>query len=291
MIIKPNFKGNFTQISNELINHKGLSNNAKLLAIKLLSLPSSWKVNTKHLSEYLGVSVRTTQRIMKELIEFNILEKAQEMDEKNKKFTQHFTIIFKSESETEAELNEPLESRENKDIENETPINDGFKESENEQKPIKSNVETSDKTTPSGFVSHIYNKEFFSNKKFVYRLQNKNFILLFESAKVKKQKHDLSAFDEREQEKIDEWFKYKSKTKNKRLSFESKEMQLKKLRGFKMAKQNIITIINRSIENGWQGLFALKGFKNSEKQKSDRNVRQEEKEALMAYFDSLTKAN
>ena len=64
----------------------------------------------------------------------------------------------------------------------------------------------------------------------------------------------------------------------------SKERQLKKIKGFKLANQNIIAIINQSIEQGWQGLFAFKTSTNSQ---SKASVRQKEKHGLMAYFDSL----
>ena len=51
-----------------------------------------------------------------------------------------------------------------------------------------------------------------------------------------------------------------------------------------MANQNIIAIINQSIANAWQGLFAFKT------KQSKASVRQSEKDDLMAYFDSLEAA-
>ena len=287
MIIKPNFKNNFTQVSNEIINHKSLSNTAKLLCIKILSLPSSWKVNSKYLGQFLGISARSANRYLKELIDEGIFEKVQEISEKDKKFTPNFTLIFKSNDENENEQNEPLESLENREIKNQTPKNDGFVKSEVEQRAEKSKCKTGDKITPSGIMSHIYNKEFISNNKFLYKFADKNIFMIFTGAKVRKNELDLSAFDEKEAEKIEQWFKYKGKMKNKKLSFESKELQLKKLRDFKLGEQNIISIINRSIENGWQGLFAFQGDKNSKGKNSKASVAQEEKNALMAYFDTL----
>ncbi|EMD8967448.1 hypothetical protein VW212_001531, partial [Campylobacter upsaliensis] len=117
-----------------------------------------------------------------------------------------------------------------------------------------------------------------------YRLKNfsnQNIFLLFESAKVKKADLDLSGFDEREQEAIRQWFEYKKRLGKGKFGTKSKELQLKKLRGFKMANQNIIAIINQSIANAWQGLFAFKT------KQSKASVRQSEKDDLMAYFDSL----
>lgn len=288
MIIKAKITKNFTQVSNELINHPHLSNNAKLLCIKILSLPSSWRVNTKYLANFLGLSVRTTQRYLRELIDVGIFEKAQELDEKSAKYTQNFTIIFNSFNDEEKELNESFESPENSVNENESMENDGFIKGGDAQSMENKEVQSGDKKPLNGLVSHIYNKEFFSNKKFLYRLKNFSnrsiFLNLAQSFKAKNSLLDLSCFDEREKIEIDKWFAYKKRLSKGGFNAMSKERQLKKIKGFKLANQNIIAIINQSIEQGWQGLFAFKTSANSQ---SKASVKQREKDSLMAYFDSL----
>ncbi|EIA7157757.1 hypothetical protein K7R89_000469 [Campylobacter upsaliensis] len=284
MIIKAKITGNFTQVSNELINHPHLSNTAKLLCIKILSLPENWRLNTKYLANFLGLGVRATQKYLRELIEAGIFEKAQELDEKNGQYTKNFSIIFCDNDEEAKELNEPLQSPKNSENKTQSMENDGFVKSDEAESMENKSVDNGEKNPPSGFNSHIYNKEFFSNKKFLYRLKNfsnQNIFLLFESAKVKKADLDLSGFDEREQEAIKQWFEYKKRLGKGKFGTKSKELQLKKLRGFKMANQNIIAIINQSIANAWQGLFAFKT------KQSKASVRQSEKDDLMAYFDSL----
>ncbi|ELL0791507.1 hypothetical protein Q6S85_001128 [Campylobacter upsaliensis] len=284
MIIKAKITGNFTQVSNELINHPHLSNTAKLLCIKILSLPENWRLNTKYLANFLGLGVRATQKYLRELIEAGIFEKAQELDEKNGQYTKNFSIIFCNNDEEAKELNEPLQSPKNSESKTQSMENDGFVKSEAAESMENKSVDNGEKNPPSGFNSHIYNKEFFSHKKFLYRLKNfsnQNIFLLFESAKVKKADLDLSGFDEREQEAIKQWFEYKKRLGKGKFGTKSKELQLKKLRGFKMANQNIIAIINQSIANAWQGLFAFKT------KQSKASVRQSEKDDLMAYFDSL----
>lgn len=284
MIIKAKITGNFTQVSNELINHPHLSNTAKLLCIKILSLPENWWLNTKYLANFLGLGVRATQKYLRELIEAGIFEKAQELDEKNGQYTKNFSIIFCDNDEEAKELNEPLQSPKNSESKTQSMENDGFVKSDEAESMENKSVDNGEKNPPSGFNSHIYNKEFFSNKKFLYRLKNfsnQNIFLLFESAKVKKADLDLSGFDEREQEAIRQWFEYKKRLGKGKFGTKSKELQLKKLRGFKMANQNIIAIINQSIANAWQGLFAFKT------KQSKASVRQSEKDDLMAYFDSL----
>ncbi|EJF0799065.1 hypothetical protein M7835_000395 [Campylobacter upsaliensis] len=284
MIIKAKITGNFTQVSNELINHPHLSNTAKLLCIKILSLPENWRLNTKYLANFLGLGVRATQKYLRELIEAGIFEKAQELDEKNGQYTKNFSIIFCNNDEEAKELNEPLQSPKNSESKTQSMENDGFVKDANAKSMENKSVDNGEKNPPSGFNSHIYNKEFFSHKKFLYRLKNfsnQNIFLLFESAKVKKADLDLSGFDEREQEAIKQWFEYKKRLGKGKFGTKSKELQLKKLRGFKMANQNIIAIINQSIANAWQGLFAFKT------KQSKASVRQSEKDDLMAYFDSL----
>ncbi|EDP6911107.1 hypothetical protein GWQ83_01510 [Campylobacter upsaliensis] len=287
MIIKAKITGNFTQVSNELINHPHLSNTAKLLCIKILSLPENWRLNTKYLANFLGLGVRATQKYLRELIETGIFEKIQELDEKNGQYTKNFSIIFCDNDEEAKELNEPLQSPKNSESKTQSMENDGFVKSDEAESMENKSVDNGEKNPPSGFNSHIYNKEFFSHKKFLYRLKNfsnQNIFLLFESAEVKKADLDLSGFDEREQEAIRQWFEYKKRLGKGKFGTKSKELQLKKLRGFKMANQNIIAIINQSIANAWQGLFAFKT------KQSKASVRQSEKDDLMAYFDSLEAA-
>ncbi|EMZ9876880.1 hypothetical protein ABFH03_001761, partial [Campylobacter upsaliensis] len=238
MIIKAKITGNFTQVSNELINHPHLSNTAKLLCIKILSLPENWRLNTKYLANFLGLGVRATQKYLRELIEAGIFEKAQELDEKNGQYTKNFSIIFCNNDEEAKELNEPLQSPKNSENKTQSMENDGFVKSDEAESMENKSVDNGEKNPPSGFNSHIYNKEFFSHKKFLYRLKNfsnQNIFLLFESAKVKKADLDLSGFDEREQEAIKQWFEYKKRLAKGKFGTKSKELQLKKLRGFKMA--------------------------------------------------------
>ncbi|MCR2110715.1 hypothetical protein CUPS4049_08825, partial [Campylobacter upsaliensis] len=247
--------------------------------------------NTKYLANFLGLGVRATQKYLRELIDVGIFEKAQELDEKSAKYTQNFTIIFNSFEEEEKELNESNQSPKNSVKENESMENDGFVKGVEAQSMEKSQVKEGEKKPLNGLSSHIYNKEFFSNKKFLYRLKNFSnrtiFLNLAQSFKAKNSLLDLSCFDEREKIEIDKWFAYKKRLSKGQFNAMSKERQLKKIKGFKLANQNIIAIINQSIEQGWQGLFAFKANSNSP---SKASVRQSEKDSLMAYFDSLEAA-
>ncbi|EAI5358371.1 hypothetical protein BS377_08650 [Campylobacter upsaliensis] len=58
--------------------------------------------------------------------------------------------------------------------------NDGFVKSDEAESMENKSVDNGEKNPPSGFNSHIYNKEFFSNKKFIPTcfFENLLFVLL-----------------------------------------------------------------------------------------------------------------
>ncbi|TQR31814.1 hypothetical protein DMB92_05345 [Campylobacter sp. MIT 99-7217] len=159
MIVKQELKENFTIVSNEIIRSKELSNNAKLLAVLLCSLPQNWAVNTQHLSKELNLGLRSVQRAFKELIDLNFIQKVQIIDEKTNKFTNSFSVVFigKNEKEINQSLKDELkgefvgqkvEARDdlNEILENESP-NDTDLNAENETKEHLN--ELSNKTTNS----------------------------------------------------------------------------------------------------------------------------------------------
>lgn len=119
MIIRDELNANYTIISNEIIRSKDLSNNAKLLAVILSGLPTDWIVNTKYLSNALNIGVRSVQRAFKELIELNFIRKMQMLDEKSKKFTGSFSVVFISANENEKEISKKIEKAEKETINSE----------------------------------------------------------------------------------------------------------------------------------------------------------------------------
>lgn len=114
-------KKNFTITPNKLIQDENLSNNAKLVAMLILSLPKNFKINSAFLMNKLKISQRTLQRAFKELIDEKYMIKSQAKDENGhfNKFNifvfidEESEILAESLSELEEEnLNEALKTQE-----------------------------------------------------------------------------------------------------------------------------------------------------------------------------------
>ena len=282
MIIKDNLKENFTIVSNEIIRSKDLSINAKMLAVLLCSLPKNWLVNTKHLSNELGLGIRSVQRAFKELVDLNFIKKVQMIDESSNKFTNSYSIVFVGKNENEI----------NKSLENESEILENLEcENENEKEPLNTeNNEVLESKSPNETALSEFKeleickndslnlatnsrhaekcrtyirKEFLQSKNlFLMKNYENSLFFIFEKSRLKKDELNLKDFDEIEKSKIDEWLKYKALKRP--LNILSKQRIIKELRGFKAKGQDIAKIIDRSILNGWQGLFFIQEKKKLE---------------------------
>lgn len=303
MIVKQEFKKDFVIVSRHLMQDKNLSYKAKALACFLSSLPSEWVIYTKWIATELGMCVREVQRSLKDLVDTGYIKKMQIIDEKTNKFTSGWSVVFLNKESEESKENEAEIQNETGEFENyekelskaqeietaelDEAINSGLESLERDEVPQNS---TTKETTKMGLavLSRTYiRKDFLCNKKdFLIKKSEKNF-LIFEKNERKKDELDFKGFDEKEIEKINQWFIYKARLKRKALNAMSKEYQLKKLRVFKLGGQNILAIIDRSIENNWQGLFAIQKRKQSKKQEEQNSVNANEKADLLAYFDAI----
>ncbi|WP_303206276.1 hypothetical protein [Campylobacter sp.] len=131
-----------------------------------------------------------------------------------------------------------------------------------------------------------------NNKSYLLAKKSNNRFLIFERARNKLAGIDLEGrnFNKEEREKIKEWLIYKAQKVGKRLTQKSKEYQINKMQRFKEAGVDIISTINKSIEEGWAGLFPVKKPLHGERQqqllKSKANKSIKEREQLLAYFDT-----
>ena len=66
---------------------------------------------------------------------------------------------------------------------------------------------------------------------------------------------DLRAFSDKEQEAIKLWIRYKQESSKTRLKPSQIDFQLRKIQRLKEQGQEIVAIIERSLNHGWQGLF------------------------------------
>ncbi len=67
---------------------------------------------------------------------------------------------------------------------------------------------------------------------------------------------DLKAFNEKEQEAIKLWIRYKQESSKTRLKPSQIDFQLRKIQRLKEQGQDICAVIEKSVDMGWQGLFA-----------------------------------
>lgn len=107
-----------------------------------------------------------------------------------------------------------------------------------------------------------FKKGFFSKNAYLFKTFDKACLFIYEKKNVKPLKLDFSNLNDFEISKINEFFEYKQKSK-KRLLHISKQKIINQCKSFKLEGQNIGLIIDKSIRNGWAGLFALKNdFRN-----------------------------
>lgn len=177
-----------------------------------------------------------------------------------------------------------LDKEDLKEIEQEQSSNsNGFESKEQKQEPKNADFKDGDKNTTSGFMSHILNKEFLQSKNsflsaflkknsfvkdcYLMKTNDKSLLFLYSKKQnVKPNTFDFSGLSDFEILKLNEFFAYKQKS-GKRLLALSKQKIINQCKDFKLKGQNIGLIIDRSIRNGWAGLFSLKTDLHTKKAK------------------------
>lgn len=85
---------------------------------------------------------------------------------------------------------------------------------------------------------------------------------------------DLKAFNEQEQEAIRLWITYKQESSKTRLKPSQIDFQLRKIQRLKEQGQEIVAIIEKSVDMGWQGLFPVIASETKQSIKVDRHAAQ-----------------
>lgn len=99
------------------------------------------------------------------------------------------------------------------------------------------------------------------------KTNDKSLLFLYSKKQnVKPNTFDFSGLSDFEILKLNEFFAYKQKS-GKRLLALSKQKIINQCKDFKLKGQNIGLIIDRSIRNGWAGLFSLKTDLHTKKAK------------------------
>lgn len=270
MIVRQKLKNNFTIISNDIIKHKDLNDKAKLVAIFISSLPQNWVVNVKHIANEMGYSVRVVQNAIKDLIDAEIISKMIHKDREGK-FKRGYSVIFVNNDEeelneslenelnlqNEAEQDEKAESMKNKELEKNAIEKMGALSETVPTKDPKNDTSKNAKNSRMPFLFAHIKKEFLRSKN-LYLLENFGKQIYFFSRKMQdKQELDFKNLSEAEKDKLIEWFKFKADNGT-RLKVASKNALIAKCVKFKEQNENVISIIDRAIENGWAGLFGFK---------------------------------
>lgn len=277
MIIHSNPQNNFTKISNAFIQDSNISAEAKMVGILLMSYPSDWIVNIAHLSKTLGKGVATIRKALKELIQTGKLTiSEQERDEKGR-FTKD-EKIYEFVGEVECENLAELSAKEFLELKNRNI----------EQSTENAEFLPRDDSTDSGaFDTHTKNNILNKEKIYIVR-DSKKHILLNSLFKIPKQSLnlDFSSFDEGERKAYEEFIRYREETR--KLTISTKKSILEKLKKLKEQGENIVAVVERSIENGWSGLFPLPRNQRTQRTQAQRQTQEtQEKSAEMTLHNEL----
>ena len=212
----------FQVIPRELVFDNSLSDRARFVYCFMASKPDGWDFLLNPMAKELGYSVETLRKYINELIDGGWLKKGEQNNDG--KFG---AVVYTLLSTKKANMEE-IPTRENSDTEN-------FRHGENTTQYNKDNEEKKDLPKKEGIDKSIPKKK----AKFdVYA--------------------DLSYVDAAYADVWKEWLEYKDAINKQYKAQQGAVSQYKSL--LKYADNNPIlanAIVKRSIENSWQGLFAL----------------------------------
>ncbi len=298
MVVNVNVQTNYTKVSNGFLQDKNLSGDAKIVGVLLMSFPKNWEVNIKHLSELLQKGEKTIRKGIKELIDNGKL-KISQARENNGKFSNSMCyelvgevseeVLQKEEIKTEILEKEPLDKQElNALIKAEIPLRKGEQE-EQESADFSESLPFGKKTDNGDFTRHIKNNINYKEYKSITREAKIYFDI--SSLFVKKQK-DLKKipqkFSKEEMVAYEKFLKYR-KERDKRLSATTIDAIIKRLEGLKESGEDIVALIERSIENGWSGVFPTKEKRRIEVKKAKGASKEDALHNLL--FETLLKAD
>lgn len=144
-----------------------------------------------------------------------------------------------------------------------------------------------DSTDSGAFDTHTKNNILNKEKIYIVR-DSKKHILLNSLFKIPKQSLslDFSSFDEGERKAYEEFIRYREETR--KLTISTKKSILEKLKKLKGQGENIVAVVERSIENGWSGLFPLPRNQRTQAQRQTQETQNtQEKSAEMTLHNEL----
>lgn len=295
MIFFSNPKNNFTMLDNKIAQDDSLSLQARGLYWIIRSFGINWKINRKHLAKKACISINTLGKYLNELFQAGLLQTIQIRDDKGR-FTNEIEYIFNDIDEIQ-EINLDTEQLEYNQLESihkdlETKINENeLVENENIQQ------------TKSGYLNfgehiNIYsiNKTEIDSAKVAKGNNKTKQYAVIDLLKLHKQCYEaikktkdkflkqktkdknsldafLNALTEQEANKYHEFIAYRTEANNGRaLKQTTKKAIQRNILRLKQQGQNILEVIQRSIDQGWLGLFAIEAKKQYVKTNKTTNT-------------------
>lgn len=286
MIVKPHYTQNFTIVPNSIIRDSNLSLQAIGLCAYVLSLPKEWKINIEQVCLALDISKNTAYKYLKELIQAGVLKKVRLQDEQGK-FTNEAIYFVCDDRENEGEnIPTPLPK-----------ICEMVESNKTQTKALKSDILTTSQNLNT-INKDSKDKKRESKKKaqtqfyILQSLEQKRLLALCFAKEPKPTQLDTSALSVCEKEAFERFLSYR-KQKH-RLTLATQKAILERFLKAKQmgaTTQDIQKAVDKSIMQGWQGLFIKQAKNPSQKAKSPQAVSDEILQALLLEYPNFDFSN
>lgn len=290
MIIKQQCTQNFTIVPNSILRNSNLSLQAIGLCAYILSLPKEWKINIEQICLNLDISKNTAYKYLKELIQAGILKKARLKDEEGR-FTNE--AIYFIQNNGENELEKPQENT-TKPL---PKICEMVSVDKTSQKALKSDIPTTSQNLNAINKDSKDKKRESKNKpkSHFYILQSLDQKRLFSLCFAREPKNtqlDTSSLNLQEKVAFERFIAYR-KQKH-RLTLATQQAILErflKAKALGITPQEIEKAVEKSIMQGWQGIFFKQDSKALKANKSPQAISDEILRAILSEYPHFDFSN
>lgn len=290
MIIKQQCTQNFTIVPNSILRNSNLSLQAIGLCAYILSLPKEWKINIEQICLNLDISKNTAYKYLKELIQAGILKKARLKDEEGR-FTNEAIYFICNDDKSELEKTQ-------KKYTNPLPkICEMVSVDKTSPKALKSDIPTTSQNLNAINKDSKDKKRESKNKpkSHFYILQSLDQKRLFSLCFAKEPKTtqlDTSKLSLQEKVAFERFIAYR-KQKH-RLTPATQQAILErflKAKALGITPQEIEKAVEKSIMQGWQGIFFKQDSKALKANKSPQAISDEILRAILSEYPHFDFSN
>lgn len=291
MIIKQQCTQNFTIVPNSILRNSNLSLQAIGLCAYILSLPKEWKINIEQICLSLDISKNTAYKYLKELIQAGILKKARLKDEEGRFTNEAIYFICNDDDENELEKMQ-------KNYTNPLPkICEMVHRDKTSPKALKSDTPTTSQNLNTINKDSKDKKRESKNKpkSHFYILQSLDQKRLFSLCFAKEPKTtqlDTSSLNLQEKVAFERFIAYR-KQKH-RLTPATQQAILErflKAKALGISSQEIEKAVDKSIMQGWQGIFFKQDNKAFQAKKSPQVISDEILRAILSEYPHFDFSN